>query len=266
MITLLVLGHKGMLGNAIVKYFSQYPEKYSILSVEERWGQPEFNKKLLSVHADFIINCIGSIPQKHAAEPEKYKKLNIDLPIFLESLGCPIIHPSTDSEFLGSLPLGQKYKKNSVRDATNEYGKSKSFISEEIEKKFTNTRIIRVSIIGHELSEKKFSLLEWVLSSKGQIRGYTNHYWNGVTTLEWAKICDQVIQNWERQPVLNQYGTEKIINKYDLVKLVAETYHHTNITVEAYSTGEVVNKCLESDMVLPPIDEQLLELKKFYGK
>lgn len=266
MTTLLVLGHKGMLGNAIIKYFSQYPEKYSLLSVDERWGEPEFNNKLLSTNADFIINCIGSIPQKHAQEPAKYKELNIDLPVFLESLGRPIIHPSTDSEFLGDLPLGQKYKKNSIRDATNEYGRSKAFISEEIEKKFKNTKMLRVSIIGHELSDKKFSLLEWVLSSKGQIKGYTNHYWNGVTTLEWAKICDKVIKNWKTQPVLNQYGTEKIINKYDLVKLIAKVYNYNDIIVEPFTTGQDVNKCLESDMILPPIDEQLEELKKFYNK
>jgi len=265
MIGLLILGHNGMLGNAILKYFSQYPQKYKILTTKERWGDVEFNNILLSTDADFIINCIGATPQKYSKHPEKYKELNIDLPIFLETTGKKIIHPSTDCEFSGNLPIDKKYKKNDVRDAMDDYGKSKATISEQIEKSFKNTKMIRTSVIGHEISEKKVSLLDWALSSQNDIKGYTNHYWNGITTMQWCKICEGIITDWDNMPVLNQYGTEKIINKFDLIKLFFKIYNK-NTNVEPYATGQIINKCLESDIVLPSIEIQINELKKIYGK
>ncbi|MFH1454835.1 MAG: sugar nucleotide-binding protein [bacterium] len=265
MIKLMVLGHNGMLGNAVMKYFSQYPQKYKTLTLSERWGYIKFNEKLISADIDFIINCIGATPQKYSNQPEKYKELNIDLPIFLETLNKKIIHPSTDCEFSGNLSINKKYQKNNIRDATDDYGKSKAYISELIENSFKNTKIIRTSIIGYELTDQKFSLLEWILSSKGSIRGYTDHYWNGITTLQWSKICENIINNWNKQPVLNQYGTEKINNKYDLAKIIVKTYKKNTI-VKPYVTGQNINKCLESDTKLPTIDEQVIELKKFYGK
>ena len=46
-----------------------------------------------------------------------------------------------------------------------------------------NTKQVVTSIIGHEI-ETKFSLLDWFLNAEGQISGWSEHYWNGNTTLE----------------------------------------------------------------------------------
>lgn len=261
MIRLMILGHKGMLGSEVFRYFSQYYQKYTLYILNERWGDIEFNKKLLSTDADFIINCIGATPQKYSNQPEKYKELNIDLPIFLETLGKKVVHPSTDCEFSGNLGISKKYSKNSKRDAVDPYGKSKAYISEQIEKKFKNTKIIRTSIIGHELSENKVSLLDWALSAQGTIRGYTDHYWNGITTTQWCKICEKIIIDWNNTPVLNQYGTNEIINKYNLINTIFKIYTK-NVNIEPYATGQAINKCLESDIQLPPIETQISELKE----
>ena len=52
--------------------------------------------------------------------------------------------------------------------------------------------IIRISIIGEEVNNKR-SLLEWVKSNSGkEINGYENHYWNGVTCLQLAKIVNEI--------------------------------------------------------------------------
>lgn len=265
MIKLLILGHKGMLGNAVFTYFSQYQEKYELIVLSERWGDSAFNEKLLSIETDFIINCVGAIPQKYSKQPEKYRELNINLPIFLESLNKKIIHPSTDCEFSGNLPIEEKYKKTSIRDAEDEYGKSKSYISEKIEKEFTNTKIIRTSIIGHETTENKVSLLDWALSSNGTVKGYTDHYWNGITTLQWCKLCESLMNNWDKKPRLNQYGTNKVLNKCDLLKIIFDIYG-IDKKVEPYNTDQNINKCLESDENILSIGEQLRELKKFYNK
>ena len=133
-----------------------------IITTEKRWGDTTFKSKLENTDASVIINCIGAIPQKKPSD-ERYIDINVNLPIFLESLGKRIIHPTTDCEFSGDLDQSEAYTKLHQRDAKDAYGKSKAKISELIENSFKNTKMIRVSIIGHELSSN-FSLLDWFLN------------------------------------------------------------------------------------------------------
>ena len=53
-------------------------------------------------------------------------------------------------------------------------------------------------LVHHLLTKyRKDFLLEWVLNHpKGSVlNGYSHHIWNGVTTLQFAKICKAVIEN-----------------------------------------------------------------------
>lgn len=259
----LILGHKGMLGNAVYSYLDTKKEDFVLLTTSERWDKEEFKKVLQNTEADVIINCVGLIPQKKPTESD-YKKVNIDLPIFLESLGKKIIHPSTDCEFTGSIPNDIKYTKKDIRDATDVYGKSKADISTLIENNFVNTKIIRTSIIGHE-GATHLSLLDWFLNSKGEVNGFTDRYWNGITTLQWAKQCERIIKSWETFPTLNQYGTKEIASKYTLLTIIREVYAK-DIQINETLSPKSENKCLESDEVLPDIKTQLQELKEFYNK
>lgn len=260
MIKILVLGHNGMLGSMVYSHFSSKPDIYEVLSLESRWGDERFESEIRKAEADFIINCIGAIPQKHKDNSEIYQNLNIDLPLFLDSLGIKVVHPSTDCEFSGDLKVGELYTKKSLRDAQDPYGKSKAMISEQIENNSVNTKIIRVSIIGPEKSSN-VSFLNWVLSSKDSVNGYTDHYWNGITTLEWSHICEGLIHDWDSYGTLNQFGTFPVISKYEMVKKICEVFGH-NLEVFPVKTGKIVNKCMESDRQLKTIDEQLIELKK----
>jgi dTDP-4-dehydrorhamnose reductase len=259
----LILGHKGMLGRAVHLYFTTKKNDFVVLTINERWGTEDFKKILQEADVEVIINCIGLIPQKKPSN-EEYERVNVDLPIFLETLGKKIIHPSTDCEFSGNIDTDIKYSKQDVRDAEDVYGKSKAKISVLIEKSFTNTKIIRTSIIGHELNSH-LSLLDWFLFSEEAVNGYINHYWNGITTLEWAKLCAEIINNWDKFPVLNQYGTLEIRSKYVLLNEIKHVYNK-NIKINNFKALEKVNKCLESDKHIKPIREQLQELKSFYKK
>ena len=186
----------------------------------------------------------------------------MELPALLERLGIPTVLPSTDCEFSGQISNPKKYTKKDTRDAQDEYGKSKAEISRLVETSFKNTKIIRTSIIGHE-ERTHLSLLDWFLNSEGTVNGYTNHYWNGITTLEWAKLCKNLIENWNNSPILNQYGTQEIRSKYDLLNDIKDVYSK-NININPFESPTEVNKCLESDREIPPITEQLKELKLFY--
>ncbi len=262
MTTILVLGHKGMLGRAVTSYFKTVPN-FEVVYVNARWGEDDFEDEILASKPDFIVNCIGKIPQKNAVEYE-YEFLNIALPRFLETLGISIIHPSTDCEFKGNLEAGQTYTKNSNRDANDVYGMSKATISTEIETSFIYTKIIRTSIIGHE-EKTNVSLLDWFLSQTDTVRGYTNHYWNGITTLEWAKQCEKIISHWDKYPKLNQLGTTTHHSKYDIL-VIAKDIYSKEIEITPFATDITVNKCLTSDVILPSLHTQLQELRTFFSK
>ena len=259
---ILLLGHKGMLGNAVFKYFSA-KKNYLVTTTDEKWDDVSFKQKLKDTDADIIINCIGIIPQGKPPISD-YQKVNVNLPIFLETLGKKIIHPSTDCEFSGNIPSDIKYKKTDKRNARDDYGKSKADISRLIENNFKNTKSIRTSIIGHEVSSH-LAFLDWFLNSSDQVNGYINHYWNGITTLEWAKLCEKLIENWNTSPVLNQYGTKKNMSKYDVLEIIKNVYKK-DIHILKFEAPENSNKCLESDIEIIPLKEQLKELKTFYNK
>ena len=76
----------------------------------------------------------------------------------------------------------------------DEYGKSKKMSAEWIKKEGKKTKIIKTSIFGPEINSKA-SLMEWFLSQKGEIDGYSQYYWNGNSTLTWAKYCLELMKN-----------------------------------------------------------------------
>jgi dTDP-4-dehydrorhamnose reductase len=259
-VRILVLGHNGMLGRTIVRYFTEIGHN-SVLTTATRWGDHKFLTEINNLKPDFIVNCIGKIPQKNPSAHD-YVSINIELPRALETLHIPTIHPSTDCEFNGALAKGSVYTKDSIRDADDIYGKSKAQISNEIVASFNHTKIIRTSIIGHE-KESSVALLDWFLSQSGTVYGYTNNYWNGLTTLQWAKVAEHLIENWGRMPALNQYGTNVHYSKFDILNIIKDVYQK-DIEIIPFETNLTLNKCLLSDTSLPELHEQLTELKNFF--
>ena len=80
------------------------------------------------------------------------------------------------------------YNEDDLHDEINDYGTSKSL------GELCDATIIRTSIIGEELRNKR-SLLEWVKSNAhGEINGYDNHYWNGVTCLQLSFFIKDIIE------------------------------------------------------------------------
>ena len=232
----LVLGHSGMLGNAVSKYLTS--EGVEVLKITSRWPSSQFMDDVKSCQAQYVVNCIGAIPQR----TDEFS-INRDLPIWLEeNAGSLIVHPGTDCEM-----------------DDDEYGVSKRAAAEFIAHHGEKTKIIKTSIIGHELSSMN-SLLDWFLNSTGEVFGYTNAYWNGNTTLAWAQECYRLMMGW------NEYATCTIItteclSKFELLNIMKEVYEKE---IEVHPNPKVtVNKCLVGKS-MPPIRQQLVELKRFY--
>ncbi len=234
----LILGHTGMLGNCVDKYLSSF-ENIETFNVDGRWPDDDFLTEIVNMDVDYVINCIGAIPQR-----TKEFDINYELPIWLDkNLECRVIHPGTDCEM-----------------DNDHYGISKVNASDYIKNDGEITKIIKTSIIGHELNSCN-SLLDWFLNSEGSVSGYSQAMWNGNTTLEWAKACLELINNWntwETETIIKSY----CISKFELLTEIADIYEiNTEIKSDA---SVVVDKCLVKGKQRNPISIQLKELKEFY--
>lgn len=233
----LVLGHRGMLGHMVRKYLLD--QGVEVFTTRERYLTPAFADDVTFFRGDYIINCIGAIPQR-----TKDFAINIDLPRWLDILATTkVIHPGTDCEM----------------DA-DAYGISKKKARDYIVSEGTRTKILKASIIGPEINSTA-SLLEWFLNSEGEVGGYTKAMWNGITTLEWAKQCYKLMHDWDN------YSTETIIegtcvSKFDLLSLAKEVFNK-DITINPNSNVEI-DKCLVGDLKAIHIKEQLEELREYY--
>jgi dTDP-4-dehydrorhamnose reductase len=141
---------------------------------------------------DYIVNCIGVIPQK-IDEACTHSKLNALLvnsafPYQLAK-NCPnsrIIHISTSHVF--ALTGGSKTENDWPQPLTT-YEKTK-FTGEVWAENVMN---LRCSVVG-----PGGGLFEWFKTErkqKGRVEGYTNHMWNGLTSLKLAEICRGIIRD-----------------------------------------------------------------------
>ena len=231
MIKVLILGHKGMLGHMIHKVFRKNTN-HKVITINERF--PDWDKSMFD-NIDFVINCIGAIHQK----TDKFD-INWQIPIWLnENTNCNIIHPSTDCELDDS-----------------DYGISKRKATDYIKNNSRTTKIIQTSIIGPELGVN-FGLMEWFLSQKGEVNGHTKAIWNGVTTLEWAKYCEKLINNWNDHPILTILCSDSV-SKFKLLHLIQECYNKTDVVIMPKELGE--DKSLKGNVKTKSIKEQIIEL------
>jgi dTDP-4-dehydrorhamnose reductase len=259
---LVVLGHQGMLGQMVMHYFGE--KGYSIKTIGARFdekGREAFLEELKSYPEALIINCIGKIKQK-TEDSNLLLWSNALLPLALKASLLPtqtLIQPSTDCVFDGK--KGEAYESGDTADAVDAYGWSK-YLGEEAVKDRPNTIIFRVSIIGPDTNTEGKGLLAWFLSnpSSAKLKGFTNHLWNGITTLEWCKQLEKLLDEMDpTKSYFYQLGTEEYYSKYEMLKLFASIYEK-DYTILPYETREAVDRRLVPQIKCSPLTTQLKEL------
>lgn len=251
-----IFGANGMLGRYLNVYLGSYFEVVPVTRNEVNLNS-DFSlitEKYTFNSSDVIINAAGIIKQRKYS-PEELIRVNSLFPHFLSTLGCNVIHITTDCVFSGK---DGSYNEESSHDCLDDYGKSKSLGECE------DLTVIRTSIIGEELLNKK-SLIEWVKTNQNTtINGYLNHFWNGVTCLELSKHILNIIQNNSYWEGVRHYFSPDTVNKYQLVSYINEIYELNNNVnpVMSYYCDRSLSTKYESPVSLS-IKEQILELKNF---
>lgn len=266
-----VFGSNGMLGRYVSTYLRK--QKFNVIDIDRNIidAHNARDKDLIPLKADegdVFINCIGAIPQRFGSHGNSYFiSVNSVFPHQLASYcnprGVKLIHATTDCVFSGKTGA---YTENSVHDARDIYGRSKSLGEPD------TATVIRTSIVGEELHNKK-SLLEWVRSNKGgNINGFLNHRWNGITCLQFAKICEDIIIDGLFWNGVRHIFSEAV-TKFELVSMINEIFElDINITpiisVDRETLLPEVNDKTISTMYrfldgIPSLKEQLVELKEY---
>jgi dTDP-4-dehydrorhamnose reductase len=277
MARVLILGSTGMLGSMVELYFRRKTghDVFSTIRGELTAGDASTGRAngappvfhfdaaqgleplgdiLRTNDIEYIINCIGII-KPHCADDDPRGVLNAIrvnalFPHVLEELAgnrdIRIIQIATDCVYSGR---EGGYVESSPHDPLDVYGKTKS-LGEVHKGRLLN---IRCSIIGPE-RKGKLSLLEWILKQPegSELNGFTHHRWNGVTTLQFARLCDEVISGG-RFDDLRENGSRyhcvwnETVSKCELVSLVAEVFGRDLEIKPVDDVGPPVDRTLASE-------------------
>jgi dTDP-4-dehydrorhamnose reductase len=168
-----------------------------------------------------------------------------------------LIHASTDCVFSGR---HGRYRVDDERDAKDVYGLSK-ILGEQIAANGRCT-VIRCSVVGPEVNGS-YGLMGWFLRQHGAVEGYLNHLWNGITTLEWAKVCSEVISGqYGQYAAILQPGIEPSLSKCELLGLIRRVWE--KIEIKPVNAPESINRTLVPTSLRRPFCEQLTELKTWW--
>jgi dTDP-4-dehydrorhamnose reductase len=270
-INILILGAGGMKGHIITRHFIE--SGYNVTSVALTKKMPNikvldvtdksaFERFLIKSKFDVVINCIGVLIKKSEERKDLAAYLNSFLPhqleyFYKESL-TRIIHLSTDCVFSGD---SSPYYEDSIADGKLYYDRSK-YLGEIVNDKDLT---IRTSVVGPELSAEGTGLFNWFMMQKGQIFGYTNAKWTGVSSLVLARAINRAIECklngiYHLTPINN-------ISKYDLLCLFKKIFHKDILHIIP-DEREMPDRTLKSrrtdfDFIVPDYTEMFEEMKSY---
>lgn len=232
---IVILGATGLIGHKLYQVLLQAGHSVSGFIHGEITDFPDFNilksgdivecsdvlafddlaKEIQNRNADIVLNCVGITKRKpEINDPLMAIGVNSLFPHKLVDLSrrsdFRVIHFSTDCVFNGDTG---NYSETSITTGEDAYGKTKALG----EVRYPTSLTIRSSFIGRELAGKS-ELLEWLIAQNGKnIKGFTEAYYSGVSTIYMANVVKDIIENYPGLSDLYQLATPEPISKYDLL-------------------------------------------------
>jgi len=287
---ILILGANGMLGKMVSLYFGSL-KNYSLVfssRSDSTFLNENFHDSIelydvlndnfydfaSKVKPDVIINCIGRIkPTIDESDPISVSEtinINSFLPLEIQKYtsdnNARYFQIGTDCVFSGK---DGDYNEKNYLDAEDLYGKSK-IVGEILG---VNKYVIRSSIIGPEEGSGR-SLLNWFLNNESsEVSGFKNHLWNGVTTLNFAKVLNGLIQTNNYSFDLQHLIPSDMVDKAQLLNLF-KTYFDKKIDINEIDATDIVNRTLNTNnndlnkklwldggyTQIPSVEDNILEL------
>jgi len=253
---LIVLGATGMLGSEAVRIaeVNSIPVVAISRSSEvpfdaESMEFEQVGRKLGLSESDWLVNCIGWIPQKSSGDRNEDKRLatllNTNLPHQLSrakaQLGFNWIQIATDCVYKG---VRGNYSESDPKDAEDLYGLSK-IAGEDLSQGAIQ---IRCSIVGRD-TRTNSGVYSWFKSaaSKGPVNGYVNQHWNGVSATAFARISIGMLKNNWTNPVSHHWLPSDAVSKFELLGLFAKALELKPSAVAPVQANDSVNRILATE-------------------
>ncbi|MBS3946391.1 MAG: SDR family oxidoreductase [Melioribacter sp.] len=265
---IMVIGSNGMLGYAVSSYFKT--NDYDVVEITRKEfdiaNDPMKKLELYMDEVGVVINCAGVIKPTIANNTiENVLKINSLFPRNLAKLcnskGIKCFHITTDCVYTGKKG---KYSEEDYFDADDLYGLSKNAGENK------DCMTLRTSIIGEE-NGKSRSLLEWAKSQVGKdVNGFTNHLWNGVTTLYLAEIIETILRQDLFEKGLFHIHSPNTVNKYELLQIFNRAYSLT-LNINPVEAKEKVDRSLASiyeltkTVAVKTLEQQVTEMQDFFS-
>jgi dTDP-4-dehydrorhamnose reductase len=202
------------------------------------FGSDDIGTLLNECRPSVVVNAIGvtrQVIRLNGVSEDSAWSTNSSLPRelarLLEERGTRFLHLSTDCVFDGSRGL---YREEDELRPTDLYAATKA-AGEAVNPDAT---VIRTSFIGPHGS--KTGLLAWFASQPRHavIEGYTDHTWNGVTTVALAELVRAwVVTEASFQAIQHIYSWPPL-TKFELLNHLRRRLGRTDITINPRATGK----------------------------
>lgn len=177
---------------------------------------------------DWVINAVGLVKRGRATDPLASLEANTVFPHRLARLcaerSARLLHFSTDCVYSGRTGM---YAESDVPDSQDWHGRCKA-LGEPVGQ---HVLVLRTSFIGLELGCKK-SLVEWFLSQRGAVPGYTKAIWSGLTAMEVGRVAGNLVGLSDPLQGLWHLAVPPI-SKYTLLSSLNERLGKRGVTVVA---------------------------------
>ncbi len=252
----LVLGSTGMLGSAVASELDKSNVEFSTASRTSGINFDAANPDLEDLCAkaklssgDYVINCIGltksRIDESSLDSRALAVALNVNFPQHLaeaaQSAGIKVIQVATDCVFSGGKG---NYTESDSHDAHDVYGKTKSLG----EVPSSSVMHLRCSLIGPEVGRNSL-FFEWVRQQplNSQIKGYTNHIWNGLSSKTFGRIVAGLIQKDGFRAGVQHLVPKDQVTKDQLVRLELKALGRDDVRVESIADLQPTDRTLATE-------------------
>lgn len=269
---IIVLGANGMAGHVITSGLMA-DSAYKVISIARTKSLvgpdiimdvtdfPSISRLIRNIDVDIIINCIGLLNKTAEENPDQAILVNSYLPLKLESLtrgsNTKIIHISTDCVFSGK---EGSYIETEFKNGIGFYAQSKAL------GELNNTKDLtfRTSIIGPELNTNGIGLFHWFSKQEGEINGYTNAFWTGITTIELLNAIKVAIS--ENLTGLYHLVNNCKISKFELLHILNDNFGK-RLTINPYheykSDKSLINTRADFTFKVKFYEEMVVEMKNW---
>lgn len=275
----LVIGSGGMLGHVVTLYLRAKGVSVDDISKTRAISSNTILLDILDETAlkDFlkekkysaVINCTALLLAASEQNKTQAILLNTYFPHWLEqyynNTDTQVIQVSTDGVFCG---ISAPYCEYDYSDSVTFYGKTKYLGELHNEKDIT----IRSAFWGPDISANGIGIFNWFMCQDKAVSGYANVYFNGVSSLEFAK-CVFYLLTHHRSGIFH-LGIPEPISKYHLLKTISSVFgrniaiqetflpQNNNILENTRKDIAFSSKCLQKSV--EELHEWIREYRQFY--